>query len=837
MEADSRRGRKLPEASPAPRPRSAPPAGDGRSPAFDAAAGLLWLVLLWAWITPIAGMSDWTEPAQTGPLYAATALFVLLDIARVPAAAGVPLKVLGIWLAVGWLFRETGGHSGYGLDWLRAYGDILWEDGKAALSGSWDSISAENRTVIFLAGWGLLAGVVQTILVHRRRGFWMVAATWAYLIGLQLWPGWDTSRELWASGSAGLALLAVLHLERIRHLYAPGLVRSSRAGVVTAVGAGPADPSWTSAFGSGRRGGMPPGVYAAALTVTFLIFTSALAASGSSGAARFMKPLAFDTWSKWADWFHEPGSRAAAVTEGLSPGTGAFSVRQGVTGYGQDDRTLGGPLEVLDEPVFTARTPFMTYWRGESKSFYDGSGWTAVKSAGGEAADPKELSGGEPDVRAVFVQELLFSGRRDPGVLFAGGTVESVLAMYTLDGRELPTGSLESDPETGRYEVSGGMRDRIGYARLRVREAGYPSSETGALLAAKGSVPEAVARTYLQLPAQLPERVRTLAVRTAASGATPYAKAQLIERYLKEHYRYSLTEVGVPAAGEDFVDRFLFGPEGAGYCDYFSTAMTVMLRSAGVPARWVKGFAPGTRTGEGDGLLTVNVSSKDAHSWVEAYIPGRGWVPFDPTPGFTGFGEAGSAELAEAAAALAGLDASTPPAAAEASAPAGDSARGTPMPFGAWQSAAADAWDRLAPRLGDWVAAHRLLLAAALLALGLAVWLVRTQRHLLALLLLARYRRRGRGRPALALKVLERLWLSVFRRYGPKPPDRTLREYALETGERFPDARDALCELVRLYEHVRFADDPPPRLPRSRMTELWRSLFGEETGRGRGVGL
>ena len=79
-----------------------------------------------------------------------------------------------------------------------------------------------------------------------------------------------------------------------------------------------------------------------------------------------------------------------------------------------------------------------------------------------------------------------------------------------------------------------------------------------------------------------------------ANRLTPYAKAVAIEQYLSNTYTYSLEKPTHPSRNEDFVSHFLF-VDRTGYCDHFSTAMVVMLRSVGVPARWVKGFAPGTR--------------------------------------------------------------------------------------------------------------------------------------------------------------------------------------------------------------------------------------------------
>ena len=85
---------------------------------------------------------------------------------------------------------------------------------------------------------------------------------------------------------------------------------------------------------------------------------------------------------------------------------------------------------------------------------------------------------------------------------------------------------------------------------------------------------------------------------------------------------------------EDYVDQFLFDTK-RGYCDNFSTSMVVMLRSIDIPARWVKGFAPGEYRLNDEGERVYQITNNEAHSWVEAYIPGIGWMPFEPTIGFS----------------------------------------------------------------------------------------------------------------------------------------------------------------------------------------------------------
>jgi hypothetical protein len=130
--------------------------------------------------------------------------------------------------------------------------------------------------------------------------------------------------------------------------------------------------------------------------------------------------------------------------------------------------------------------------------------------------------------------------------------------------------------------------------------------------------------------------VRDLAKNITANQPTFYDKVKTVEGYFAVNgYGYNTIEVGIPKGKEDYVDQFLFETK-KGYCDNFSSTMIVLLRSIGIPARWVKGFTPGTFEGTGnDGLREYTVTNANAHSWVEVYFSGIGWVPFEPTRGFT----------------------------------------------------------------------------------------------------------------------------------------------------------------------------------------------------------
>jgi hypothetical protein len=134
-------------------------------------------------------------------------------------------------------------------------------------------------------------------------------------------------------------------------------------------------------------------------------------------------------------------------------------------------------------------------------------------------------------------------------------------------------------------------------------------------------------RRYLQLPSnQLDPRIPELARAFAARASTDLERARAIERRLRSDYGYTLElpqqEVKDPLA------YFLFTRK-KGYCEYFASAMTVMLRTVGIPSRLVTGFQSGVYNPINEQWV---VRASDAHSWVEGWIPGYGWITFDPTP-------------------------------------------------------------------------------------------------------------------------------------------------------------------------------------------------------------
>ena len=140
------------------------------------------------------------------------------------------------------------------------------------------------------------------------------------------------------------------------------------------------------------------------------------------------------------------------------------------------------------------------------------------------------------------------------------------------------------------------------------------------------AAPDSIPDRYLQLPERLDPRIPELARQITDSETTPYRRASAIERYLSTRYGYTLQLPSQMPA--DPLADFLFHRR-RGHCEYFASSMAVLLRTIGIPSRIITGF-------RGAQFNQVNsnyiVRARDAHSWVEAYIPGAGWTTFDPTP-------------------------------------------------------------------------------------------------------------------------------------------------------------------------------------------------------------
>ncbi|OXS62554.1 hypothetical protein B1A99_01445 [Cohnella sp. CIP 111063] len=338
-------------------------------------------------------------------------------------------------------------------------------------------------------------------------------------------------------------------------------------------------------------------------------------------------------------------SGEGGVQRANAPGSSGSSL----SGYSRDDRKIGGGFQFDYSPVMTVTTSQRSYWRGESKSVYTGKGWEDLKNPalvqaqiGSEVPsyelDPPRAEG----VETIEVVQTVKIERRDKlPVLFTAGPAAAVTDLKSDNNA-----GLRWDP--AEWELRWGKTSRVQTYSV-VSEVAVLDEE--ALRNLDPSAPSSVDLTpYLQLPDDLPQRVRDLAAEQTSGASNAYDRAKTLEQYLKQTYPYTNTPDLSRQSDRngDIVDSFLFEIQ-EGYCDYFSTSFVVMARSIGLPARWVKGYATGydqaamerARFGGPDmepdplGAGTYTVRNADAHSWAEVYFEGYGWIPFEPTSGFS----------------------------------------------------------------------------------------------------------------------------------------------------------------------------------------------------------
>ncbi|MHB1490167.1 MAG: transglutaminase-like domain-containing protein, partial [Cellulomonas sp.] len=148
---------------------------------------------------------------------------------------------------------------------------------------------------------------------------------------------------------------------------------------------------------------------------------------------------------------------------------------------------------------------------------------------------------------------------------------------------------------------------------------------TAAQLAAAGRIADVPVESLTVPQTSKTSAVRLVAQRVTAGATTPYEQAVALQNYFRDSRNFTYDTTVAPVVSDDAVWDFLQGKRG--YCVHFATAMTVMARMLGIPARIAVGFLPGQANG-----TTYTVTGRQTHAWPELYFAGAGWVRFEPTP-------------------------------------------------------------------------------------------------------------------------------------------------------------------------------------------------------------
>jgi protein-glutamine gamma-glutamyltransferase len=299
--------------------------------------------------------------------------------------------------------------------------------------------------------------------------------------------------------------------------------------------------------------------------------------------------------------------------EGLKTTGFSEQVDLGMIGSVKEDPQIVMRVELPDQP---AAGKSRLYLRGLAFDHYNGRSWSSGsrnRRSLGLSADGTfavRSGGSRAPLSEPLRQDILLEAL-DTSVLFAAPFAEYVSGEFIgmqVDGM---AGLHLTYPSSSRIRYSVISRERQIMTDEQVApELDYSSS---------------VRDRYLQLP-EASDQVAELAHRVTDRAATPYEKISAVLRHLSSNYHYSLDADTTTSSRP--IDDFLFTRK-TGYCEHYATAMVLMLRSIGIPARLVTGFLA-TEWNDFGGYYTVR--QRDAHAWVEVYYPHSGWITMDPTP-------------------------------------------------------------------------------------------------------------------------------------------------------------------------------------------------------------
>src|SRR3989337_603712 len=293
----------------------------------------------------------------------------------------------------------------------------------------------------------------------------------------------------------------------------------------------------------------------------------------------------------------------------------AFSdqVKLGQVGQIKLDTTPVMRVKILDRDFGSLSKPI--YWRGIALDEFDGKEWRVGELNQNVHKKNKDGIILVNETNNKTVSQEIVTEPLDTDILFAANLP---VGFWGVAG-----GKIEEVNDS--YIIPGQVSYRLKY--LAYSDLSIPSAEE--LGSEKEDYPNYIKNLYLKLP-PLSERVQELAKNITSTDVNSYDKANSIKRYLINNMNYTITlEKG---ASEFPLDDFLFDKK-AGHCEYFATAMVVLLREVGIPARIVNGFLDGEWNEYGSFFL---VRQSNAHSWVEVFFPGHGWILFDPTPASNG---------------------------------------------------------------------------------------------------------------------------------------------------------------------------------------------------------
>jgi transglutaminase-like putative cysteine protease len=516
-----------------------------------------------------------------------------------------------------------------------------------AIAACW----AQGELAPWLAGGAIAVVAIGNLFSYRRRGRptpYLKLVLAAAVIGAFLWFFFSIREAAAAGGLASVegplavlfTLVQAVHAFDVPSRRDLGFSLAGSATLMAVAAAQAVSPSfalyvlpWAAASVVGlmamwrsMAGGVGTRVRSVALVLAVVLLVglavvAALPAPRPAASLVLPSALAGDTA------LSQPASLVGGGANGQQPARAASpSGRTRVGGFlgfaGPLDTAIRGALgnEVVlrvraDRPSFWIAETFNT-WNGRSWSEQvgPGGGWRSVRGGPpfGIPAAPDQPSGGPLDYQTFYLAQ------GGPNLIFHAADAVEVW----FPARRLyvgPDGSIRASTSMGPGSI---------YTVVSAIDTATPTQLAEVTTPAGGprsGLPAVERAQDLSLPHPYP-RVAALAARVTASAHGEYQKVVALEDWIGAHTRYT-TDIPPLAPGQDTVTEFLFGNR-RGYCEQISTALAVMLRSLGIPAREATGYVPGPYDPITD---LYDVQARDAHAWVQVWFPHYGWQSFDPT--------------------------------------------------------------------------------------------------------------------------------------------------------------------------------------------------------------
>ncbi|HEY2420106.1 MAG TPA: transglutaminase domain-containing protein [Neobacillus sp.] len=548
---------------------------------------LFGFLLLWEWLRPVEQL---TNTHHIGTFILFLLISLLASFFSVKWIWQFLIKGIFILVAINQFHYNVGF---FHLSWLKSFMYDLTKNILLVFARNWNDLSGEFRTLLFFILLWIMVYLIHYWLLKRQRIFIFFFMTLIYITVLDTFTPYSARLAIVRTVACGFAVMGMLTYYRI--IQKGNVYR---------------EPSFI-------RKWMVP--LAGMIVFSVLIGIAA--------------PKAAPIWPDPVPYFTGDTTKGGG---GSGNGNGPKTI-----GYGENDSRLGGPFIANHNPIFMVEATGKNYWKVETKDWYTGKGWipsgsTPIPFREEDLVPVYSI----PEAVDTINETARFSAYKSyqyTHFVYPAG-IQKFMAIQPANTE----GNLfEIDTTTEKIQLFNKKHNLV-VPNLYTIDFKIPKYKANDLKETTEFDPSITNnefyQRYTQLSDGLPPEIKQLAEDITAEEKNWFDKAKAVERYFSNaDYTYDQKNVAYPAQNDDYVYQFLFETK-RGYCDNFSTSMAIMLRTIGIPTRWVKGYTGGDfleYSKENSSKQIYEITNNNAHSWVEVFFPNQGWVPFEPTKGFT----------------------------------------------------------------------------------------------------------------------------------------------------------------------------------------------------------